>query len=73
MDPGSQAIGGYDPRGLLPAMLQRMQAQVSEFLRFRVSEDCHHPALVALILRSRGGGFAITSYRSLSSHAGPLI
>src|SRR6202046_800790 len=41
-----ETVGGDNPRGLLPAMLESMQSQVSEFLRFRMSEDRHHPALV---------------------------
>ena len=52
MDAGSQAIGGDDPRRLLPAMLQRMQAQVSELLRLRMSEDRHHSALVVKFVSS---------------------
>ncbi len=42
----SQAVGRDDPRRFLPAMLQRMQPQVSQFLRLRMGEDRHHAALV---------------------------
>ncbi len=41
-----QAVGGDDARRLLSAMLQRVQAEVSQLLRLRVSVDRHHSALV---------------------------
>ncbi|HXX01226.1 MAG TPA: hypothetical protein VEJ00_08435, partial [Candidatus Acidoferrales bacterium] len=41
-----QPIRADDARGLLPAVLQRMQAQVSELFRFGVGENRHDTALV---------------------------
>ena len=42
----SQAVGRDNPRRFLPAMLQRMQPQVSQLLRLGMGEDRHHAALV---------------------------
>src|SRR6185369_8727718 len=42
----SQAVRSDNPRRFLPAMLQRMQPQVSQLLSFRVSVDGNHSALV---------------------------
>ena len=47
------AVGADDPGGLLSAMLQRVQAQVSELLRLRVRIDRHHPALFAKFVGSQ--------------------
>ena len=41
-----QAVGGDDARRFLSAMLQRVQPEVSQLLRLRVSVDRHHSALV---------------------------
>ena len=42
----SQPVGGDDARRFLSAMLQRMQPEVSQLLRLRVSVDGHHAAFV---------------------------
>ena len=52
VDAGSQAIGGNNPRRFLPAMLQSVQAQVSQLLRLGMSEDRHHTALVVKFVES---------------------
>ena len=49
----SQAIGSDDPRRFLPAMLQRVQPQVSQLLRLRMGEDRHHTALVMKFVGSQ--------------------
>jgi hypothetical protein len=41
-----QAVRGDDARGFLPAMLQRMQPEISQFLSLRVSVDCYDAAFV---------------------------
>src|SRR5208283_2536988 len=46
-------VRGNNPRRLLPAMLQRMQAQVGELLRFGMSEDRHDPTLVMEFIRNQ--------------------
>src|SRR5215471_10686729 len=45
------AIGGYNPRRLLSPMLQRVQAEIGELLRFWVGVNCHHPALFPEFIR----------------------
>src|SRR5215471_3033093 len=45
------AIGGYNPRRLLPPMLQRVQAEIGELLRFWVGVNSHHPALFPEFIR----------------------
>ena len=48
-----QPVGGDDARRLLSAMLQRMQAEVSELLRLRMGVDGHHPAFVVKFVGSQ--------------------
>ena len=40
------AVGRDDARRLLPAVLQRMEAEISKFFRLRVGIDRRHSALV---------------------------
>jgi len=40
------AVIGDDPRRLLPAMLQRMQAECHERRRIGMAEDAEDPALI---------------------------
>ena len=47
-----QAVGGDDAGRFLAAMLQRMQAEVSQLLRLRVREDRDHAALVVKFVGS---------------------
>ena len=47
-----QAVGGDDARRFLPAMLQRMQPEVSQLFRLRVSVDRHHSAFVMEFIES---------------------
>ena len=47
------AIRGDDARRFLPAMLQRMQPEVSELLRFRMGVDGHHAAFVTELVERK--------------------
>ena len=46
MDVQIRAVGRGDPRGFLPAMLQRVKAQIRQLRRFRMAEDAEHAAMI---------------------------
>ena len=48
-----EAVRRDNSRRFLPAMLQRVQSQVREFLCFRMGKDRHHAALVMKFVRSQ--------------------
>ena len=44
------AIRRRNPRGLLPAMLQRVQAQIRHLRRFGVPENSEHAAMIVKVI-----------------------
>src|SRR5208282_3648991 len=61
------AVGRGDARGFLPAVLQRVEAEVGEFAGFRVAVHSHHPAVVVqAIVPQMHGAVQSVAHRAAS-------
>ena len=54
LDPQPLAVAGHDPRGLLAAVLQGVEAEVGQARGLGVAEDPEQPALVVEVVVVHG-------------------
>ena len=65
----SQAVGsGYSSR-FLSAVLQSMQAEISELLRFRMGKDRHHAAFIVKFVGFQHLAFSYSLLAPSSEHS----
>src|SRR5882672_3399719 len=59
------AVGSHHARGLLSAMLERVQAEIGKLLRLRMGMNGHHPALFSKFIERKHLQSARTRSRCL--------